>query len=224
MLRISQISGWISGEVKRRKKQVVKAVAAAENMAVARSGDASDAAAAGGDSATGGGSSQAGSQAVEEGIEVGVATLKRKGKSMVRKRAIHTDSNEEEDSDDEVGEDNESEGEESSDDDDEEAEFDVSAVVGKETRKDGLGWYKCRWLGYGNADATWEPIESLVNLKVLIDQYEQSVSGDKSSKKGKRGSGNKELWVHGECVAVDEDNEPNWLQKVTDCNLTVTRM
>jgi hypothetical protein len=216
VLRISQISGWISGEVKRRKKQLVKAVAAAENMAVARSGDA--AAAAGGDSATGGGSSQpeaGSSQAVAEGVEVGVATLKRKGKSMVRKRAIHTDSDEEENSDDEVGEDNESEGEESSDDDDEEAEFDVSAVVGKETRKDGSVWYKCRWLGYGNADATWEPIESLVNLKVLIDQYEQSVSGGNSSKKRKRDSGNKELWVHGECVAVDEDNEPNWLQKVS---------
>ena len=66
MLRISQISGWISGEVKRRKKQLVKAVAAAENMAVARSGDAAaggDSAAAGGDSAAAGGSSQA----VEEG-------------------------------------------------------------------------------------------------------------------------------------------------------------
>ena len=49
--------------------------------------------------------------------------------------------------------------------------YEVEKIIGKRTVK-GKIEYKVKWLGYKMAECTWEPEENLVNVRDLIDKFE----------------------------------------------------
>lgn len=51
------------------------------------------------------------------------------------------------------------------------SELEVDWVVAKRTGKGGVE-YKVRWLGYGNANDTWEPVINLTNARGKVADFE----------------------------------------------------
>lgn len=52
----------------------------------------------------------------------------------------------------------------------EEENFEIEAILGDELI-DGVVHYHVKWLGFGQEDNTWEPIENLASCQDLIDRY-----------------------------------------------------
>ena len=50
----------------------------------------------------------------------------------------------------------------------------MESIVGKRIKSKALQ-YKVRWLGYGPAADTWEPLENLSSALSLVSAYEVSI-------------------------------------------------
>ena len=52
-----------------------------------------------------------------------------------------------------------------------ETEYEVEDVIDKKVIN-GSPFYKIKWLGYPVEECTWEPLENLSNITMMIDQFE----------------------------------------------------
>jgi hypothetical protein len=66
---------------------------------------------------------------------------------------------------------------------DKEGEFEVEEIRGKRIHR-GKVQYLVKWVGYGEEDNTWEPVEHLVNSETAVNEYESIIQ-----KKGNSNSG-----------------------------------
>jgi hypothetical protein len=64
-----------------------------------------------------------------------------------------------------------------------EEEYVVEKLVGKRINKEGVLEYKVKWEGYSDQESTWEPLENLINVKNIIEEYEKSLSIKQNIKK-----------------------------------------
>ena len=64
-----------------------------------------------------------------------------------------------------------------------EEEYVVEKIVGKRINKDGVLEYKVKWEGYSDQESTWEPLENLVNVQNIIEDYEKTLSIKQNIKK-----------------------------------------
>ncbi|KAJ9624357.1 hypothetical protein H2204_010810 [Knufia peltigerae] len=79
-------------------------------------------------------------------------------------------------------------GSEASDDDDEEGEeeYVVEAIQSHRTRK-GVIEYHIKWVGYDEAENTWEPKENLMpHARIMLQEYHKSIGGVPSASTVKR--------------------------------------
>ena len=54
-----------------------------------------------------------------------------------------------------------------------EQEYEVEKIVDKKVSK-GVTKYLVKWVGWGDADNTWEPIENLQNVLTLVEEFERN--------------------------------------------------
>ena len=63
--------------------------------------------------------------------------------------------------------------------------YEVEEIVGKKTIR-GKNHYQVKWVGYPSDQNTWEPLENLINVQNLIEEFErvsESLKRKKTSKK-----------------------------------------
>ena len=65
------------------------------------------------------------------------------------------------------------------------AEYQVESVV-KQRTKGGVKEYYVKWVGYSDAENTWEPVENLGNSTELIEEFEAKQKAQATEKKRKR--------------------------------------
>jgi hypothetical protein len=63
---------------------------------------------------------------------------------------------------------------------DKEGEFEVEEIRGKRIHR-GKVQYLVKWVGYGEEDNTWEPVEHLVNSETAVNEYENIIQKKESS-------------------------------------------
>ena len=66
---------------------------------------------------------------------------------------------------------------------DKEGEFEVEEIRGKRIHR-GKVQYLVKWVGYGEEDNTWEPVEHLVNSETAVNEYENIIQKKESSSSG----------------------------------------
>ena len=65
------------------------------------------------------------------------------------------------------------------------AEYQVERVA-KQRTKGGVKEYYVKWVGYSDAENTWEPVENLGNSTDLIEEFEAKQKAQATEKKRKR--------------------------------------
>jgi len=181
VLRIAQISGWVTSEVKRRKKGLLTAVASAENQAMSNTEpDNKSAELSESELQTTVQEAniyiQHGKKVLEEGETRKKATAKKKATTHKHDALQLEEGDEDEEEEGEAQEDEPSTNEE------DEEEYEVKRIVDKEIRAGSI-WYQCWWKNYTKAEATWEPVEALANASNCIGEYEKGKQQRKRKRK-----------------------------------------
>ena len=47
----------------------------------------------------------------------------------------------------------------------------MESIIGKGRDSHGEDIYKVKWKGYPDSEATWEPLENLIQVKYMIDSF-----------------------------------------------------
>ena len=88
--------------------------------------------------------------------------------------------------------------------------YEVETIIGKRIVK-GKIEYKVKWLGYDIKESTWEPEEHLINVKELIDYFENQNKIGKKREKEKEKEKKKEYKIDNRYIKVKNikviDNE-----------------
>ena len=210
VLRIAQISGWITSEIGRRKKAALHLVASAENNAILNNASSSE-------------------TDIDVAASTAMATARKKDQSLKKPRKTASAKAKRNDrgdagGDSENGKDSEQqgegEGEQHSDseveDDPDMEELEVAEVVEKRMSHGGLE-YLVAWVGYGEDDMTWEPAENLRDAAAAVARFnarpKTAPVGSVQDRNKRKRDAKVGIRMCGQDVMADPENTdiPNWM-------------